>query len=183
VNHERFAPLVSDQSLLIVFLVFGVFQMAATKQKHRRTNKGTLVPTKGLADKVALVEKGVIRNDLPEFNPGDTVRVHVRIKEGEKERLQAYEGVVIAKGNRGASKSFTVRKISSGIGVERVFMENSPKVGRLEVVSQGKVRRAKLYYLRGLAGKAAKLERDVEGMASTAAAAKETAKSKEPAKK
>jgi large subunit ribosomal protein L19 len=154
--------------------------MAATKQKHRRTNKGTLVPQKGLADKVALVEKSVMRTDLPNFNPGDTVRVHVRIKEGEKERLQAYEGVVIAKGNRGASKSFTVRKISSGIGVERVFLESSPKVAKLDVVSQGKVRRAKLYYLRALAGKAAKLERDVE---SGSASAQQATSAKESVKK
>jgi len=100
------------------------------------------------------------RTDLPQFRPGDTVRVHVKIKEGDKERLQAFEGVVISR-SRGPQASFTVRKISFGQGVERIFPENSKVIDRLEVVRSSKVRRAKLYYLRGLRGKAARL-RDVE---------------------
>jgi large subunit ribosomal protein L19 len=108
------------------------------------------------------------RTDLPEFAPGDTVRVQVRIKEGDKERLQAFEGVVIAR-SRGPQASFTVRKISFGQGVERIFPENSKVIDKVDVVRSSKVRRAKLYYLRNLRGKAARL-RDVEReQASTAA--------------
>lgn len=97
--------------------------------------------------------------------------MHVRIKEGEKERIQIYEGVVIAQSNRGVNRSFTVRKISHGVGVERIFLESSPKIAKLEIVQQGRVRRAKLYYLRGLEGKAARIEREVETVASAAASA------------
>ncbi|HXW89649.1 MAG TPA: 50S ribosomal protein L19 [Terriglobales bacterium] len=100
------------------------------------------------------------RTDLPKFGPGDTVRVHVKIKEGDKERLQAFEGVVIAR-TRGPQASFTVRKMSFGHGVERIFPENSRVIDRIELVRSSKVRRAKLYYLRSLRGKAARL-RDVE---------------------
>lgn len=100
------------------------------------------------------------RTDLPEFGPGDTVRVQVRIKEGDKERLQAFEGVVIAR-SRGPQASFTVRKISFGQGVERIFPDNSKVIDKVDVVRSSKVRRAKLYYLRNLRGKAARL-RDVE---------------------
>src|SRR6185437_14960434 len=138
--------------------------MASTKTKYRRTAKPaarTLASNKGLQGKVAAVEQAFLRKDLPDFKPGDTVRVHVRIKEGEKERLQAYEGVVIGRQNRGAARSFTVRKMSHGVGVERVFMEASPKVARVELVQEGRVRRAKLYYLRDLEGRAAKIEREM----------------------
>src|SRR5689334_16124299 len=100
------------------------------------------------------------RTDLPQFAPGDTVRVQVRIKEGDKERLQAFEGVVISR-TRGAQASFTVRKISFGQGVERIFPLNSRVIDKIDVVRSSKVRRAKLYYLRSLRGKAARL-RDVE---------------------
>lgn len=93
----------------------------------------------------------------PEFKAGDTVKVHVKIKEGEKERVQIYEGVVIAKHNNGAGSTFTVRKISYGVGVERIFPCTSPNIGKIEVVSSGKVRRAKLYYLRDLSGKKARI--------------------------
>ena len=110
------------------------------------------------------VEKIVQQNmraGLPEFRPGDTVRVHVKIKEGDKERLQAFEGVVIARKNRGMGESFTVRKISFGQGVERIFPLHSKVIERVEVMRRGQVRRAKLYYLRGLRGKAARIrERD-----------------------
>jgi large subunit ribosomal protein L19 len=100
------------------------------------------------------------RTDIPEFAPGDTVRVHVKIKEGDKERLQAFEGVVIAR-SRGPQASFTVRKISFGHGVERIFPVNSKVIDRVEKIRSSKVRRAKLYYLRALKGKAARLK-DVE---------------------
>jgi large subunit ribosomal protein L19 len=145
--------------------------MASTKQKYRKTSKGTQAPVRNLAERLASVEKPMLRNDLPNFKPGDTVRVHVRIKEGEKERLQAFEGVVIGRYNKGASKSFNVRKISHGVGVERMFLESSPKVAKIEVVQSGLVRRAKLYYLRGLEGKAARIERQVETLASASASA------------
>jgi len=100
------------------------------------------------------------RSDIPEFGPGDTIRVHVKIKEGDKERLQAFEGVVISR-TRGPQASFTVRKMSFGQGVERIFPLRSKVIDRVEVVRSSKVRRAKLYYLRDLRGKAARL-RDVE---------------------
>jgi len=98
-----------------------------------------------------------LRTDLPDFRVGDTIRVHVKIVEGEKERIQPFEGVVIRKKRGGIRSSFTVRKISYGIGVERVFPLHSPRVDRIDVISQGKVRRAKLFYLRGLKGKAARI--------------------------
>ena len=99
-----------------------------------------------------------LRTDIPAFAQGDTVIVRVRVKEGEKERLQAFEGVVIAKRNRGLHSAFTVRKISSGEGVERVFQTHSPLVGSVEVKRRGLVRQAKLYYLRELTGKAARIK-------------------------
>ncbi len=111
--------------------------------------------TNALVDK--LTEKQ-LREDIPEFRPGDTVRVHVRIKEGEKERLQAFEGTVIARNNKGISETITVRKMSFGHGVERIFPLHAPAVDHIEVVRTGKVRRAKLYYLRKLRGKAARLK-------------------------
>jgi len=103
------------------------------------------------------LEKEQMRTDLPDFRPGDTVKVYVKIKEGEKERIQVFEGTVIRK-RRGASRSsFTVRKVSYGIGVERIFPTHSPAIDQIEVVQRGKVRRAKLYYLRQLKGRAAKI--------------------------
>lgn len=101
------------------------------------------------------------RSDIPVFRPGDTIRVHVRIREGDKERLQAFEGLVIARKNTGMGETFTVRKVSFGQGVERIFPLNAPVIDRIDFVRTGKVRRAKLYYIRGLKGKAARLkERD-----------------------
>ena len=97
------------------------------------------------------------RKDLPEFRTGDTIRVHVRIREGDKERLQAFEGVVIAKHNAGMGETVTVRKVSFGQGVERIFPVNAPVIDHIDLVRTGRVRRAKLYYLRGLRGKAARL--------------------------
>ncbi|MEE8192482.1 MAG: 50S ribosomal protein L19 [Gemmatimonadales bacterium] len=98
-----------------------------------------------------------LRDDLPDFRPGDTIRVSVRVREGDKERLQAFEGVCIARRGAGIGETFTVRKVSGGIGVERVFPLHSPTVVRIEVVRTGRVRRAKLYYLRKLSGKAARI--------------------------
>ena len=109
-------------------------------------------------------------NDLPKFTPGDTIRVHVKIKEGDKERLQAFEGVVISQ-TRGPQASFTVRKMSFGNGVERIFPVNSRVIDRVELIRSSKVRRAKLYYLRSLRGKAARLK-DVERERTEAVAAK-----------
>jgi large subunit ribosomal protein L19 len=104
------------------------------------------------------------RTDIPDFSPGDTVRVHVRIKEGDKERIQVFEGVVIARKHGGLRETFTVRKISFGVGVERIFPLHSPVIERIEVVRRGDVRRAKLYYLRKLKGKAARIrEREFVG--------------------
>ncbi len=104
------------------------------------------------------VERAFLRTDLPEFRAGDTVRIKVRIKEGEKERLQLFEGVVIKKRGSGIKTTFTVRKVSYGIGVERVFPLNSPSINSIKVLSRGKVRRAKLYYIRDLKGKAARIK-------------------------
>ena len=112
------------------------------------------------------------RTDIPSFAPGDTVRVHVRIKEGDKERLQAFEGTVISR-SRGPQASFTVRKVSFGQGVERIFPSNSKVIDKVEVVRSSEVRRAKLYYLRGLKGKAARLQR-VERVETPEPAAEET---------
>jgi large subunit ribosomal protein L19 len=104
------------------------------------------------------VEDRGLRSDLPEFRVGDSVRVHVKVREGEKERVQAFEGVVI-KINRGGNRAtFTVRKVSYGVGVERIFPMHSPRIDKLQVLSRSKVRRARLYYLRGLSGKAARLD-------------------------
>ncbi len=110
---------------------------------------------------IEALENEQLRTDIPEFAQGDTVVVRVRVKEGNKERLQAFEGVVIAKRNRGLHSSFTVRKISSGEGVERVFQTHSPLVGSVEVKRRGKVRQSKLYYLRELTGKAARIKEKV----------------------
>ncbi|MCS7300778.1 MAG: 50S ribosomal protein L19 [Fimbriimonadales bacterium] len=107
------------------------------------------------------VEQPYLKTDLPEFRPGDTVRVHVRVVEGGKERIQVFEGVVIARKNRGIADTITVRKVSYGVGVERTFPVHSPMVAKIEVVRKGKVRRAKLYYLRNLSGKAARLKEDM----------------------
>ena len=99
-----------------------------------------------------------IKTDLPNFNPGDHIRVHVRVIEGDKERLQPFEGDVINIRGTGANKTFTVRKISSGVGVERIFPFNSPKIAKVEILKEGNIRRAKLYYLRNLSGKAARIK-------------------------
>ena len=106
-------------------------------------------------------EAGQLKQDVPEFGPGDTVIVQVRVKEGNRERLQAYEGVVIAKRNRGLNSSFTVRKISHGEGVERVFQTHSPSIADIKLKRRGDVRRAKLYYLRERSGKSARIKEKI----------------------
>jgi len=107
---------------------------------------------------VLQIEKEMMRIDIPDFIPGDTIRVFVRIREGEKERLQAFQGVVIKRKNGTMNATFTVRKISDGIGVERIFALHSPVIDRIELITRGRVRRAKLYYLRKLKGKAARIK-------------------------
>lgn len=114
-------------------------------------------------DMLQEVSREQLRSDLPAFDPGDTLRVNVRVREGDKERLQAFEGVCIAKKGGGISETFTVRKVSSGIGVERVFPLHSPSVESVAVVRRGRVRRAKLYYLRALRGKAARIKEKTRG--------------------
>ncbi len=111
--------------------------------------------------KIQALETAKLKNDVPAFGPGDTVSVQVKVVEGSRERLQTFEGVVIAKRNRGLNSAFTVRKISHGVGVERVFQTHSPIVASIAVVRRGDVRRAKLYYLRNLRGKAARIREKV----------------------
>lgn len=106
---------------------------------------------------IAKIQELQLRQDLPDFSPGDTVRVHVRIREGEKDRVQVFEGVCIARHANGLSSTFTVRKESYGVGVERVFPTHSPRIEKVELKDRGRVRRAKLFYLRDLTGKAARI--------------------------
>ncbi|CAH9017760.1 50S ribosomal protein L19 [Candidatus Nitrosacidococcus sp. I8] len=110
---------------------------------------------------IEAIEAAQLRQDIPDFNPGDTIQVNVRVIEGERERIQAFEGIVIAKRNRGLGSAFTVRKISYGEGVERVFQTHSPAIASIEVKRRGDVRRAKLYYLRNLRGKAARIKEKI----------------------
>ncbi len=107
--------------------------------------------------RIDVIEREGLRENIPPFRPGDTVRVSVRVREGDKERLQAFEGVCIGRRGAGINETFTVRKVSAGVGVERIFPLHSPTVARIDVVRAGRVRRAKLYYLRKLAGKAARI--------------------------
>ena len=138
-------------------------------------------------NKTDLVEKSYLRSDIPSFRPGDTVKVHVRVVEGSRERVQVFQGVVIGRQNGGLRETFTVRKISFGVGVERTFPVHSPSIAKLEIVSRGQVRRAKLYYLRELRGKKARIKErridetklaameDVAALAAQEAAAEEVA--------
>ncbi len=109
-------------------------------------------------DQVHRFEADYLKREVPEFRPGDTIKVHVRVVEGDKERIQVFQGVALARRGGGSRETFTVRKISGGVGVERIFPLHSPVIDRIEVVRHGKVRRAKLYYLRDLRGKAARIE-------------------------
>jgi large subunit ribosomal protein L19 len=132
-----------------------------------------------------LIEKPFLRRDLPDFRPGDTVKVHVRVVEGSRERVQMFQGVVIRRSGGGLRETFTVRKISFGVGVERTFPLHSPSIARLEIVQRGRVRRAKLYYLRDLRGKKARIrERRIDdqklaAMEAAAAEASELAEEEE----
>jgi large subunit ribosomal protein L19 len=108
-------------------------------------------------DRLRVVEREALKTDIPAFDPGDTVKVMVRVREGDKERLQAFEGVCIARRGGGINETFTVRKISAGVGVERIFPLHAPSIAEIAVVRKGRVRRAKLYFLRRLAGKAARI--------------------------
>ena len=107
---------------------------------------------------VDLIEQPYLKEDIPAFRVGDTVKVHVKIKEGDKERIQVYEGVVIARKGQGATETFTVRRVAYNVGVERTFPVHSPKLAKIEIARRGKVRRAKLYYLRERTGKAARIK-------------------------
>ena len=111
-----------------------------------------------MSEIIRSIEQAQLRTDLPEFNVGDTLRVFVKVVEGSRERLQAFEGTVIAKRNGSSRETFTVRRVSYGIGVERTFPLHSPRVDSIKIIRRGKVRRAKLYYLRNLQGKAAKIK-------------------------
>lgn len=117
------------------------------------------------------VDAAVLRSDIPDFRPGDTVKVHVKVVEGNKTRVQVFQGVVIARSGSGASETYTVRKVSYGVGVERTFPLHSPVIEKIELVTKGDVRRAKLYYLRGLRGKAAKIRERRDNVPSAATVA------------
>jgi large subunit ribosomal protein L19 len=135
-------------------------------------------------NKTDLIEQSYLRSDIPEFRPGDTVKVHVRVVEGSRERVQVFQGVVIGRQNGGLRETFTVRKISFGVGVERTFPVHSPSIAKLEIVSRGHVRRAKLYYLRELRGKKARIKErridDAKLAAMEQAAALAAAEAAEP---
>ncbi len=120
-----------------------------------------------MTQKIKLVEAGFLKNDIPDFRYGDTVRVHVRVVEGDKERIQLYEGVVISRRGEGLSETVTVRKISHGVGVERIFPMHTPTIAKIEVVKRGKARRAKLFYLRKRTGKAALKVKELEAKEET----------------
>jgi len=114
-------------------------------------------------DFVRLIEQSEMKENPPQFRVGDAVKVHVKVKEGDKDRIQVFQGMVIAMKGGGPGSMFTVRKISDGIGVERIFPLHSPIIGKIEVVRRGRVRRAKLYYLKGRKGKAARIEEETQG--------------------
>jgi large subunit ribosomal protein L19 len=110
------------------------------------------------------IDKQSMKDEHPAFNPGDTIKVHVKIKEGDKERIQVFQGIVIGRRGSGIGETFTVRKMSSGIGVERIFPFHSPNIAKIEKIRSGSVRRAKLYYLRNLTGKSARIEEDLDAL-------------------
>ncbi len=126
--------------------------------EHKALQEHSWEELKTMQKLIEEITKEQLRSDLPTFRPGDTVRVHVKVVEGTRERIQLFEGVVIKRRGGGISETFTVRKISYGVGVERTFPVHTPKIANLEVVRRGKVRRAKLYYLRNLRGKKARIK-------------------------
>jgi large subunit ribosomal protein L19 len=115
-------------------------------------------------DRLATFQRTGLRTDLPDFRPGDTIKVMVRVREGDKERLQAFEGVCVGRRGGGISETFTVRKVSAGVGVERIFPLHAPSIASIELIRKGKVRRAKIYYLRRLTGKAGRIKEQREGV-------------------
>jgi large subunit ribosomal protein L19 len=121
-----------------------------------------LIKEEAQMDALKLIAQDSLKNEVPQFDVGDTVRVHVRIKEGDRERIQAFEGTVIAKKHGGIAETFTVRRVSYGVGVERVFPLHSPLVAQVDVIRKGRVRRSKLYYLRSRVGKAAKVKEQIQ---------------------
>ena len=151
--------------------------MAQKVIKRKSDRKAQYDNSKGIENKVKMIDAAQMRKDLPDFSSGDTVKVHVKIKEGEKERIQLFEGLVIARRNAQGGKSFIVRKLSHGVGVERIFMETSPVVSKIEIVEKGKIRRSKLYYIRELEGRAAKIDRAIQTNESALASAAAKAKS------
>ena len=152
--------------------------MAQKQLKSRLKGKPShsAAANKGLSQIVAELDQETKGIRLPKFRPGDTVKVHVRIVEGDKQRIQVYEGVVIREKNDGNGRSFTVRKISNGVGVERSFVRRSPKIAKVEVVQAGRVRRSKLYYLRELEGRAARVDRNLKAHRAAMAEAAEMKK-------
>jgi large subunit ribosomal protein L19 len=118
-------------------------------------------------DRLATFRQAGLKTGLPDFRPGDTIKVMVRVREGDKERLQAFEGVCVGRRGGGVSETFMVRKVSAGVGVERIFPLQSPSIASVEIVRKGKVRRAKMYYLRRLAGKAGRIKEHREGVKET----------------
>jgi large subunit ribosomal protein L19 len=131
-------------------------------------------------ERLRAIEREGLKSDVPRFDPGDTVRVLVRVREGEKERLQAFEGVCIARRGGGINETFTVRKISAGVGVERIFPLHSPTIAEIVLVRQGRVRRAKLYFLRRLAGKAARIREKRGGVGAPGGGAVPVAEAEQP---
>lgn len=127
----------------------------------------TVYPAPAMPDLIQVVHAASLRTDLPAFRAGDTLNVHVRIKEGNKERIQQYQGVVIQRRGAGATETVTVRKISNGVGVERVFPIHSPSIEKMELVKEGRVRRARIFYLRGLSGKSARIKERVKHVPAT----------------
>lgn len=148
--------------------------------KSKIKSKSRNFPMKGLLGRLEEVFSRNKKVTYPEYKAGDTVKVHVKIKEGTKERIQIFEGVVIRKSNASNAKSFTVRKVSHGVGVERIFQENTPKIAKFEVVNIGKIRRAKLYYLRDKEGKAAKIENDIVAEAARKEKGRSVKKAEKP---
>ena len=151
--------------------------------KRKSATKGRTGIDRGLGALVLAVGGKSAKDQFPAFSAGDTIRVHVRIKEGGKERVQAFEGLCIRIRGAGSSKAFTVRKVTHGVGVERVFQYNSPKLAKIEVMEKGRVRRAKLYYIRELEGRAARIGKDMRTKAPAAGAKAKTAKPESAPKK
>jgi large subunit ribosomal protein L19 len=124
----------------------------------RKNTKAQLLWKEGfLLDIIKSIEAAQLKKDMPDMRPGDTVKVYVKVKEGNRERLQIFEGVIIRRRGSGMSETFTVRRVSYGVGIERTFPANSPRIDKIEIIRRGKVRRARLYYLRDLVGKSARI--------------------------